>query len=150
MEKHSLSLKDVLSRGERVIDDIVRREIPPGLAGKLGDRRSQSIEAWKDLTGEIERLDPTLRKTAEIAAARSRKQFDFIEKKIIQAARRKDEVLRGQVERMAASLAPRGGLQERTLTALPFLARHGGRALDQALGAIEPFAPEHRGVVLDQ
>lgn len=149
MEKHRLSLQDVLRRGERVIDDIVKREIPPGLVQRLGDGKNQSIEIWKDLTEQIEKLDPTLRKTAELAAAMSRKQFDFIEKKITQAARRKDETLRGQVERMAAALAPRGGLQERTLTALPFLARYGSRALDQALGAIEPFAPEHRGVVLD-
>ena len=149
MEKHGLSLKDVLTRREKVLDDIVKREIPPALFEKLADRRSQAVEIWKDLIEQIEGLDPTLRRTAELAAAASRKQFDFIEKKITQAARRKDEVLRGQVERMASALAPRGGLQERTLTALPFLARYGGRVLDQALAAIEPFAPEHRGVVID-
>ena len=44
--------------------------------------------------------------------------FDFIEKKIVQAARRRDKILRGQVERMAASLAPRGGLQEKNVDGL--------------------------------
>jgi bacillithiol biosynthesis cysteine-adding enzyme BshC len=149
MEKHGLSLLDVISRGGRIIDDLVRREIPAELLQDLGEGRRQAIDVWKDLTEKIGRLDPTLRRTAELAAAASRKPFDFIEKKITQAARRKDESLRGQVERLAAALAPRGDLQERTLTVLPFLARYGGRVLDQAMEATEPFAPEHRGVVID-
>lgn len=107
------------------------------------------MEIWADLIDQITWLDPTLRRTAELAGSASRKQFDFIEKKIVQAARRKDETLRGQVGRVVAALAPRGGLQERTLTSLPFLARYGGHVLDLALDAIEPFAAEHRGVVID-
>jgi hypothetical protein len=53
------------------------------------------------------------------------------------------------VERLVAALAPRNGLQERTLTALPFLARYGKRILTQAADGIDPFAPEHRGLVVD-
>jgi len=149
MEKHRLSLQEVLMRGERVLNDIVKREISPALFDNLHEGRNQVGRIWGGLVEQVNRLDPTLRKTAELAAAASNKQFDFIERKITQAARRKDEVLRGQVERMAVSLAPRGGLQERTLTVLPFLARYGTRSLDQVLAAIEPFAPEHRGVVID-
>jgi bacillithiol biosynthesis cysteine-adding enzyme BshC len=149
MEKHRLSLQDVITRGERVIDDIVRREIPPALFQELDARRNQAAGVWEDLIRKIAELDPTLRRTAELAASASRKQFDFIEKKITQAARRKDETLRGQVERLVAALAPKGELQERTLTAVPFLARYGSRVLDRALEATDPFAPEHRGVVID-
>ena len=101
------------------------------------------------MSEHIGRLDPTLRRTAELASGTSANRFDWIEKKILQAARRKDETLRGQVRRLSAALAPRGGLQERTLTALPFLARYGRQVLDQAAGAIDLFAPEHRGVVID-
>ncbi|HTP59892.1 MAG TPA: bacillithiol biosynthesis cysteine-adding enzyme BshC, partial [Spirochaetia bacterium] len=149
MEKHQLPLQDVIKRGKSVINDIVRREIPPALLQDLDARRTQAVGIWEDLIRQIERLDPTLRRTAELAASASRKQFDFIEKKITQAARRKDQVLRGQVERLAAALAPNGELQERTLTAVPFLARYGSRALGLALQATDPFAPEHRGVVMD-
>jgi uncharacterized protein YllA (UPF0747 family) len=72
-----------------------------------------------------------------------------MEKKIAQAARKKNGILRGQVERLVAALAPRNGLQERTLTALPFLARYGKRILTEAADGIDPFAPEHRGLVVD-
>jgi uncharacterized protein YllA (UPF0747 family) len=77
------------------------------------------------------------------------RQLDFMDKKIAQASRKKNGILRGQVERLAAALAPRGGLQERTLCALPFLGRYGRRILSLAAGAIDPFAPEHRMLVIE-
>jgi hypothetical protein len=71
-----------------------------------------------------------------------------MDRKIAQAARKKNEILRGQVRRLVNGVAPRGGLQERTLCALPFLARHGAAGLRDAAAALDPFAPEHRAVVL--
>jgi len=149
LSKFDLSLAAVLSRGERIIDDIVRKGIPPGVFEQLSAGRTQAAEIWDNMAREIHRLDPTLDRTAQIAAGRTARQFEFMEKKILQAARRKEVTLRAQTRRLAAALAPRGGLQERTLTALPFLARYGRPVLDQAAAAIDPFAPEHRGVVID-
>ncbi|HVO39321.1 MAG TPA: bacillithiol biosynthesis cysteine-adding enzyme BshC [Spirochaetia bacterium] len=149
LSKFDLSLAAVLSRGERIIDDIVRKGIPPALLDQLSSGREQAVGTWDSLSQSIHRLDPTLDRTAQIAAGRTLRQFEFMEKKILQAARRKEETLRAQTRRLAAALAPRGGLQERTLTALPFLARYGRPVLGQAAAAIDPFAPEHRGVVID-
>lgn len=149
LSKFELSLGAVLSRGEHIIDDIVRKGIPPALLDQLSTGRKQAGEIWSGISQSIHRLDPTLDRTAQIAAGRTARQFEFMEKKILQAARRKEETLRGQTQRLAAALAPRGGLQERTLTALPFLARYGRQVLDQAAAAIDIFAPEHRGVVID-
>jgi bacillithiol biosynthesis cysteine-adding enzyme BshC len=150
MEKLGVGLRDILMRGEHVIDDILKRGIPQSLTARIGDGRVSSLESWKGIIGEIDLLDPTLHRTAELGSARALRQFDFMERKIAQAARRKNGMLRGQVDRLVAALAPRNGLQERTLTALPFLARFGKRVLLQAAASIDPFAPEHRGLVVDQ
>ena len=72
-----------------------------------------------------------------------------MERKIAQAARKKNGILRAQVAKLVAGLAPRGGLQDRTLTALPFLAHHGARLLAMAADGIDPFAPEHRALVVE-
>jgi bacillithiol biosynthesis cysteine-adding enzyme BshC len=146
MEGLGIDLAHVLRRGERVIDDILARHVPPSLAARIEEGRPRLRAEWAGITEEVGRLDPTLRPTSEIAASRALRQFDFMEKKILRSARRKDEILRGKVGRLAASLAPRGGMQERTLCALPFLARHGRRWLADAMAAIDPFVAEHRGV----
>jgi bacillithiol biosynthesis cysteine-adding enzyme BshC len=147
--KLDVGLRDVIVRGERIIDDILRREIPPSLLQRIEDGRAGARERWAAILAEIDLLDPTLHRTAELGAGRSQRQLDFIERKIAQAARRKNLVLRGQVRRLVSSLAPRGGLQERTLNVLPFLVREGTGILARIEQAIDPFAPEHRGLVLD-
>ena len=139
----------LLERGERVIDDILRRQVPESLSRQITDARQTVTETWGGIVSEIDILDPTLHRTALIGASRSIRQIDFIEKKIVQAARKKSGILRSQVESLTSSLAPRGGLQERSLCALPFLARHGRRLLSLAAGAIDPFAPEHRALVIE-
>jgi len=147
--KLELTLTDLLRRGERVLDDLVRRRIPPESFERLADARRQVGQVWEPIIADANRLDPTLRPTASLASGRALRQIDWMEKKLIQAARRKDELLRSQVRQVVSALAPRGGLQERTLTALPFLARAGRGLLDQLDAALDPFAPEHRAVVLE-
>ena len=149
LAKHRLTLGEVLRRGAALIDEILKREIPPALTARLADGRLQVQRIWGDLAREIARLDPTLRQTAELATGASLKQFEFIEKKITQAAKKKDEILRGQVQRILASLFPRSGLQERALNILPFLARYGMRVLEEESRAIDIFAPVHHCVEIE-
>ena len=149
LAKHRLTLGEVLRRGAALIDEILKREIPPALAARLADGRLQVQRIWGDLAREIARLDPTLRQTAELATGASLKQFEFIEKKITQAAKKKDEILRGQVQRILASLFPRSGLQERSLNIMPFLARYGMRVLEEESRAVDIFAPVHHCVEIE-
>jgi bacillithiol biosynthesis cysteine-adding enzyme BshC len=144
-----VSLVQALQRGEHVIDDILRKEIPATLVTRISTSRAAVEDAWRGIVNEIDSLDPTLHRTSELGRSRSLWQFDFMERKIAQAARKKNVILRGKVERLLASLAPRGGLQERTLCALPFLARHGNRIVSQVIACTDPFAPEHRVVGVD-
>ncbi len=147
--KLDITLVQLLERGDRIIDDILKRELPQSLSGRIADGRTRASETWNGIVAEIDTLDPTLHRTALIGAARAASQFDFIERKIAQAARRKNELLRRQVGRLTAALAPRGGLQERTLCAPPFLAAYGERILQVASEAMDPFTLEHRAVVIE-
>jgi bacillithiol biosynthesis cysteine-adding enzyme BshC len=149
-KRFAIGLKELLSRGEHVIDDILAKEIPVSLLARLRVGKTTVGDTWRGIVQEIDALDPTLHRTVELGSARALLQFDFIEKKIAKAARKKNGILRGQVDKLVASLAPRGGLQERTLCALPLLARYGSGILDTAAEAIDPFASEHREVVIEQ
>jgi bacillithiol synthase len=144
-----LSVGDVLVRGETLLDELLKREIPPELSARLEDGRARVEEIWKDLTARITRLDPTLGPTADLASRAGLKQFEFIGKKITQAAKKRDETLRGQVERITAALFPRGGLQERTLTAVPLLARYGTRVLEEECRTLDIFEPVHHCIEIE-
>jgi bacillithiol biosynthesis cysteine-adding enzyme BshC len=148
-EKLGVTVVQLLQRGDRIIDDILKARVPASVSERLADGRRRAAEIWGAVTKEIDALDPTLHRTVLIGAGRTERQFQFVEKKVLQAARRKDQTLRRQVERLTAALAPRQGLQERTLCALPFLASYGKRILTVAQEAIDPFASEHRAVMID-
>jgi len=147
--KLGVDFVQVLERGEHIIDDILRRKVPESLSRRIADGRQRVSEAWEGIVSKIDTLDSTLHRTALIGASRTAHQLDFIERKVAQAARKKNGILRGQVERLTASLAPLGGLQERTLCIAPFLARYGRRIITLASEAIDPFAPEHRTLAVE-
>jgi bacillithiol synthase len=144
MRKLDLDLPRLLARGDRAVDDVVGRLVPPELTERIGAARGQVADAWKGIIARIDSLDPTLHRTAVLGSARSMGQLDFIEKKVLKALRRRNDLVAGQARALAAELAPRGGLQERTHCALPFLARHGMDALARLQERIDPLAPEHR------
>jgi bacillithiol synthase len=148
-KKLDVTMEQLLARGDRILDDILKRELPRSLSERISVGRERAAETWAGIVNEIDALDPTLHRTSLIGAARAAGQFDFIERKIAQAARRKNDLLRRQVGRLTASLAPRGGLQERTLCAPPFLAAYGDRILRIAADVIDPFSPEHHAVVIE-
>jgi bacillithiol biosynthesis cysteine-adding enzyme BshC len=150
LKRFNIGLRDLLARGEHIVDDILAREIPGSLLTRLRDGRASVRATWQGIVEDIDALDPTLHRTAELGSARALLQFDFIEKKIAKAARKKNAILRGQVGKLVASLAPRGGLQERTLCVLPFLSRYGTGILQTAADGMDPFAADHREVVIDQ
>ncbi|MGA2478669.1 MAG: bacillithiol biosynthesis cysteine-adding enzyme BshC [Spirochaetia bacterium] len=149
-ERLHVELRDLLKRGAHIVDEILAREIPPSLTARMKEGRTTAQETWAGIAAEIDALDPTLHRTAQLASARTMMQFDFIDRKIAKAARRKNATVSAQAARLVASLAPRGGLQERTLCVLPFLARYGSAILDTAAEAIDPFTGEHREVVVEQ
>jgi len=145
---YGLTLSDVLIENRLLANRLAARDIPPALLADYAAGKAAVEKIWLDLTAETAAFDATLEPTARNARAYVVKRFEWMEKKILRAARRKNEVLRERMLRIDSSLYPNGGLQERTLGLAPFLARHGKAVIDAAFRAIDPFAPEHRGVRL--
>jgi bacillithiol biosynthesis cysteine-adding enzyme BshC len=150
LDRHDLSLGEILKHKDRIIDELVKREIPPSLFENLSRGKTEVEKIWRGLIDEVGHFDSTLEPTAKNASGFSGKRFALLEKKIIRAARRKNETLRAQAEKLVSSLYPFQGLQERTLSSLPFLLRCGKPAIEAAFLRIDPFASEHRMVRLSR
>jgi uncharacterized protein YllA (UPF0747 family) len=150
MERLGLDLGGVLTSGGGLLDAVLRKRVPADLAQALADGRARAEGTWQELAARIAALDPTLRPTAAIASARTLRQFQFMEKKVLRAARRREGELRAAVEKITSALLPRGGLQERALNAVPFLARHGTGLLDAEAAAVDIFSPVHHCVEVDR
>jgi bacillithiol biosynthesis cysteine-adding enzyme BshC len=148
LDTHSLSFEQIVFHKDKILDVLARKEIPSSLLQGLSEGRAQVEEMWRGLAEKAGSFEPTLRPTAENTSRAIAHRFQRMEKKVVRAARRKNDVLRDQVQRILSSLYPRGGLQERSLTLPPFIARYGTGLIDIMYGRIDPFAAEHRCVRL--
>ncbi|OHD74057.1 MAG: bacillithiol biosynthesis cysteine-adding enzyme BshC [Spirochaetes bacterium RBG_13_68_11] len=148
MAARGITLGEAIALGPRLANEVGRRALPEGLAAHIGTARSSVAAAWEGLVGEIDRLDHTLRRTAELAAAYSARRFDIVEKKTARALVRRDAEVARQAEALEAALAPRGGLQERTLCPVPFAVRWGMGFAGLVARSMDIWQPEHRGITI--
>ncbi len=148
MAARGLTLGEAIALGPRLANEVGRRALPEGLAANIGTARSSVAAAWGGLIGEFDRLDHTLRRTAELAAAYSDRRFDIVEKKTARALVRRNAEVARQAAALEAALAPRGGLQERTLCPVPFAVRWGVGFAGLVARSMDIWQPEHRGITI--
>jgi bacillithiol biosynthesis cysteine-adding enzyme BshC len=148
MAARGLALEEAIRLGARLAREVSRRAIPPGLASRLAAARAAVASAWEGLLDDIDRLDHSLRRTAELAAAASARRFDVVEQKTARALLRRDAEVARQAAALEAALAPRGGLQERTLCPVSFAARWGVEFAGVVAREMDIWRPEHQGIAI--
>ncbi len=125
LDRYHLSLADLTPEPEQVVSRVLRGKLPPGLEGTLQRAREGVDAIFRDVTDAIAAVDPTLRATAGQAAGHIKGHLDQLEKKAVQALKRREAEMRLQIQRVRQLLMPGGKPQERVFPALPFLAKYG-------------------------
>jgi bacillithiol biosynthesis cysteine-adding enzyme BshC len=143
-----LGLGEAIALGPRLPAVVSRRALPEGLVSRIGAARATVASAWEGLVGDIDRLDHTLRRTAELAAAYTARRFDIVEKKTARSLLRRNGEVARQAAALEAALVPRGHLQERTLCPVPFAVRWGMGFAGPVSRGMDIWGPEHRGITL--
>ena len=143
---------DAIGLGTRLASEVSRRSIPEGLAARIEAARGTISAAYEGLVDEVDRLDPSLRRTVELQAAYSARRLDIVEKKTARALLRRDAEVGRQAAALAAALVPRGHLQERTLCPIAFAA-HGGMDVAARIarghGHLAARSPGDHGMKID-
>ena len=125
LQKHGLSPEDFSDPAGTLEARLARADMPPELAAALEQLRDDVSSRFARISGEVQRLDPTLERTVESARNAALASTNEIEKKLVASLKRAQGTLVGQLARARAALAPNGKPQERVLTLASFLARYG-------------------------
>ena len=86
-------------------------------------------------------FDPGLENSLDLARGKMNHQMDFLEKKIQQAASKRDETATLQLHKAVNHLYPNRRLQERVFNIVPYLIKYGFdfmERLDRAMDIDEP------------
>ncbi|MGH7529712.1 MAG: hypothetical protein ACREMN_04965, partial [Gemmatimonadales bacterium] len=130
LQRHGLTPADFDGAPGALEGRLVRDAVPPGVLEELAATRAEVERRYAALAAAVARLDPTLERTVQSARNAALVGTQGIEKKVIASLKRSNETLLGQLAHARALIAPGGKPQERVLTAVSFLARHGPGLLD--------------------
>jgi bacillithiol biosynthesis cysteine-adding enzyme BshC len=134
LQRFQLGLRDLTADPEQLASRILRTQLPPDLGAMLDGARRRVEEIFRQAGDAIAAVDPTLRATAGQTAGHIKGHLDQLERKAVQALKRREADTVQQLQRLRDALVPGGKLQERVYSVLPYLARY-GPALAQTLRA---------------
>ena len=104
----------------------------------------EDLEALK---ADIAAFEPTLGDAAGQAQGKIRQQLEFLDRKVRQAAKKKDEIAQRQLRKAVDNLCPGGHLQERVFNIAPYLMKYGYGFMERLDRSLESGAYDHRVIV---
>ncbi len=121
LEAEGIGLESVLSRP----DELERRLAARCELGFIASARAKVDAAMNDLASGHDAIDPSLAGPWRKTGANLRRALDQFERRVVAAAARRDDVVKGRIERLREHCLPHGHLQEREFTSLHCLASYG-------------------------
>ena len=130
LDKFGLDLEALQRPFHEVAGEIARDGMPEGVRTALGGLRGAIAKGMGDLQSDTGSIDPTLRGPIEHARGQAFGAIDDLEKKIIHAIKRENEVALTQLEKAQLHLFPLGRAVERIQSPFYYLVRYGEAVLD--------------------
>lgn len=125
LERFSLEWCDLAGDPEAVVTSTLRRLLPEDFPARFDRERSEWDASFRRLEEAVAAFDPSLRSALQTAAGKMQHEGRELERKLMQVWKRRQEESVAQIRRAAGHLFPHGELQERSISALGYLARYG-------------------------
>lgn len=125
LTRYGLSIEDVFQGRQFLRGKMERQNLPRGLAARFTAEEKQLAKMLESLRKPIGKLDSTLVGALETAQRKMLYQFGKLRAKSGRAEGFRTGVLSRHEQSIRDALYPQSGLQERSLSLLPFLARNG-------------------------
>jgi bacillithiol synthase len=148
LDKYHLEFRDVLRGRQYVRRRMERESLPRGLAARFARDDKALRKLLQGYHKPLAQLDKTLVGALNTAERKMTCQFERLRERAGRAQNLRTGVLDRHEGRLLSSLFPHHGLQERTLSFLPFLARHGEEFLDELSTAVRKSCPGHLAIHL--
>ncbi len=144
LDRYAVGLPDLLVGSGVLAQELAKRELPGKLQDAFAAVEAAARLASQELHAQLQQLDATLTGAAQTASWKMAYQLNKLRERAARAELRRNEVLERQAKLLAGNLYPFGGLQERTLSGVEFVARHGFDWLEELTSALSVDTPDHQ------
>ncbi len=133
LRKHDLELGELSVPHHELASRLARDDLPEGIRRELGRFRGAVARHTAELAREVAELDATLKDSVEQLRSSGFADLAEVEKKVVQALKRENEITLAQIAKAQLHLFPGGTPQERRMNPWYFLFRYGPGFLEQML-----------------
>lgn len=148
LDRYGLSVHDLAIDLDATIRSLVMAEMDVDLDAVFSAFEAVVTKEFAGLQNMISQTDKSLERSAEGTLAGFTRQLGGLKAKVIRAAKRNQEQMTGAVHRAAEGLYPGGGLQERTISPLYWMAKFGLEFTEDLLDLLDLDTTEHQVIDL--
>ena len=148
LKQYRLSACELFHGAERIREMIAERSLPADLQSAFDHAARTIDEALAKIAEPLEKLDPTLKNSADRAGSKIRYQLNRLRTRAASAELRRSEIVERHAEHLSSSLFPHKEMQERVLAGVSFLARYGTPLLSTLYENVQRGCPEHQVIDL--
>jgi bacillithiol biosynthesis cysteine-adding enzyme BshC len=146
LTKFDLPLESLRAQDESVLNELLEAALPRAVDASLTDAMRAVDERLAAVTAAVATVDPTLEGAAQSTLTRMQDDLKKLHAKVVQAAKRKDDVLRRKFKHAQAQAFPGGTPQERVVAFVHFLNKY-GPALIERLSHEPPLELGHHWIL---
>jgi bacillithiol biosynthesis cysteine-adding enzyme BshC len=129
LDKFGLDVPDLDRPFHEIASDIARDDVPGDVRAALGALRGAIGKGVGELQQAVKSVDPTLKGPVQHLRSQTFDALTDLEKKIVHAVKRENEITLAQLEKAQLHLFPDGSPQERVLNPFYYLTRYGSAFL---------------------
>ena len=144
LAKYHLDIPDLWGGADGIIRNLGENGVPEPLGRALSLAASHVEQDFEPIIRDVAAFEPTLKESAQLSRGKMVQQLRFLEKKIVQAAKKQNDIAVGQIRKAGDHLYPNGHLQERVFNIVPYLLKYGPAFMDKLDEAIDLDAHDHQ------
>ncbi len=148
MERYHLGFDRLDRDPERHFRRLVLSQMAVDIEAEFESAAGNLEGVLSGLQSVIEKIDPTLVRSAESTRAALEKELFRLRDRVVKAEKRRHEEIRGQIDRIHAHLLPQGIPQERLISPLYYLNKYGPGLIAALERTLSTATTEHQMVAL--
>jgi len=148
LKKYGLEIPDLWTQPDGLIAEIAKKQVPDTLEAALHRAYGGLEENFESLKAEVITFEPTLKGSLDLARSKVDQQWKFVEKKIRQAAAKRNETAGRQLRKAVDNLYPNQHLQERVFNIVPYLIKYGYAFLEKLDQTVDIGEHDHQVMLM--
>ena len=144
LKNYHLKIQELWQNGDGLINEMTKKQIPSSIDKVMNLTKSHLDQDFQSIRQELIAFEPTLENSVNVTTGKITHQVKFLEKKILQASKKRNEIVIQQFHKMKNNLYPNNILQERVFNIVPFLIKYSFDLIDKLYSAIDSNNHNHQ------